>query len=278
MTENAAVEVARVAEEYYDSDAADRFYFTIWGGEDIHIGIYESPREPIQRASRRTVERIAQVLAPEPGARVLDLGAGYGGAARYLVDAWDCRVDCLNISEVQNRRNQELTAKQGMSHAIEVIHASFEDIPRPNASYDAVWSQDAFLHSGARQRVLAEVKRVLRPGGSLIFTDPMQADSCPPGVLGPILTRIHLHDLGSFAWYRREARKLGFSEVRSIDLTEQLVRHYSRVHEELSSRYDEMVRLSHEDYVDRMLTGLTHWIEGGKSGHLAWGILHFRAP
>jgi sarcosine/dimethylglycine N-methyltransferase len=278
VTDGATRKVAQVAEEYYDSDAADRFYATIWGGEDIHIGIYESPSEPIQRASRRTVERLAQVLSPEPGARILDLGAGYGGAARYLVDAYDCRVDCLNISEVQNRRNQQLTAALGMSHAIEVIHASFEDIPRPDGCYDAVWSQDAFLHSGARRRVLAEVERVLRPGGSLIFTDPMRADDCPEGVLGSILERIHLSDLGSFAWYREEARKLGFVEVRTIALTEQLVRHYSRVREELASRYDAMVRLSHKDYVDRMLTGLSHWIDGGKRGHLAWGILHFRAP
>jgi len=126
--------------------------------------------------------------------------------------------------------------------------------------------------------VLAEVERVLRPGGSLIFTDPKQADDCPEGVLGSILERIHLSDLGSFAWYREEARKLGFVEVRTIVLTEQLVRHYSRVREELASRYDAMVRLSHKDYVDRMLTGLSHWIDGGKRGHLAWGILHFRAP
>lgn len=35
------------AEAYYDSPDADSFYFTIWGGEDIHIGMYESDDEPI---------------------------------------------------------------------------------------------------------------------------------------------------------------------------------------------------------------------------------------
>lgn len=279
MTESVSVaEVARVAEDYYDSDPADRFYANIWGGEDIHVGIYRSAEEPIATASRRTVERIARLLAPTPGQRILDLGAGYGGAARYLIRDYDCRVDCLNISEVQNRRNQKLTALQGLSHALEVIHASFEAVPRPDRTYDAVWSQDAILHSGDRRKVLEEVRRVLKPGGSFIFTDPMQADDCPPGVLQAVLDRIHLSTLGSFAWYRKVATELGFTEADSVDLTPHLVRHYSRVREELTARYDRMVELSTRDYVDRMLSGLGHWVEAGKKGYLAWGILQFRAP
>ncbi|MFB6261723.1 MAG: SAM-dependent methyltransferase, partial [Thiohalorhabdaceae bacterium] len=47
-----AVETAR---EYYNSEDADTFYFTIWGGEDLHIGMYQSEDEPIFDASVRTV-------------------------------------------------------------------------------------------------------------------------------------------------------------------------------------------------------------------------------
>jgi sarcosine/dimethylglycine N-methyltransferase len=139
-----------------------------------------------------------------------------------------------------------------------------------------VWSQDAILHSGNRERVLKEVHRVLRPGGQFIFTDPMQADDCPPGVLEAVLARIHLQSLGSFQFYREALDGLGFEEVRCVPLTEHLVRHYSRVRVELSSRYDEMVRVSTKAYVDRMIEGLGHWIEAGRRGHLSWGILHFR--
>ena len=37
-------EAASTAANYYDSDDADRFYAGIWGGEDIHIGLYEIGR------------------------------------------------------------------------------------------------------------------------------------------------------------------------------------------------------------------------------------------
>nr|MBA2442576.1 SAM-dependent methyltransferase [Rubrobacter sp.] len=32
-----------------------------------------------------------------------------------------------------------------------------------------------------------------------------------------------------------------------------------------------------QEYIDRMKKGLGHWVDGGRGGHLAWGIFHFRA-
>ena len=71
------------ARDYYNSDDADNFYFMIWGGEDIHIGIYTSPDEEIVTASRRTIELMAVQVEPiSAEAQILDLGAGFGGASR----------------------------------------------------------------------------------------------------------------------------------------------------------------------------------------------------
>src|SRR5690606_30843464 len=159
---------------------------------------------------------------------------------------------------------------------ISVVYGNFEELPFEPQQFDVVWSQDAILHSGNRGRVLDEVARVLRPGGVFIFTDPMQADDCPPAVLGPVLERIHLDTLASFAFYREQLASRGFDEVEVLDLREQLLRHYTRVREELTKQRDELLRHASSAYVDRMLTGLGHWIEAGSKGYLAWGILQFR--
>jgi cyclopropane fatty-acyl-phospholipid synthase-like methyltransferase len=279
MTASRAVAVARIAEQYYDSTEADEFYWNIWGGEDIHIGLYNEQTASICEASRRTVKRIAATLSSlSASTRVLDLGAGYGGAARLLAETYGASVCCLNLSETQNRRNRELNRRRGLADKVGVVHGTFEDIPRPESSFDVVWSQDAILHSGDRRRVLSEAARVLVPGGQLVFTDPMQADDCPAGVLGPVLDRIHLESLGSFAGYRALARDAGLREVECIDLSEHLVRHYARVREELLLRYDQMVALSTAGYVERMIQGLSHWIRAGRKGYLAWGILRFCRP
>lgn len=269
-----AVQVAR---DYYNSDDADNFYYEIWGGEDIHIGLYESESEPIAAASERTVATMATRLSLlRSDSRVADFGAGYGGSARWLASRFGCNVSCVNLSEVQNIRNREITAAAGLSHLIEVHDASFETAPLEDDSHDYVWSQDSFLHAGDRARVLREIDRVLKPGGECIFTDPMQADDCPPGVLQPVFDRLHLDSLGSFAFYRAEAERLGWSEMGVEDLTPQLVNHYSRVRQELAARRSQLVDRISEQYVDRMLQGLMHWVDAGTKGHIAWGILHFR--
>ena len=269
-----AAAVAEVAEQYYDSDDADRFYFNIWGGEDIHIGLYESPRQSVREASRATVERMAdQLEAVKPSTHILDIGAGYGGAARYLARRFGCRVTCLNLSETQNRRNVELTRSAGLEERVHVVHGNFEALPFADNTFDVVWSQDAILHSGDRARVLGEVARVLRRSGEFLFTDPMQAEDCPSGVLQAVLSRIHLDSLGSVPFYREQLSAVGFGKFKFIDLTPQLARHYGRVHEELSARYTEMIQLVSKQYAERMLAGLQRWVDAGNRGHLSWGIL-----
>jgi len=273
-TKSDAVELA---EAYYDSSEADAFYQTFWGGQDIHIGLYHGEEESITDASRHTVASMAaRLVGVNETSRVLDLGAGYGGSARYLADQFGCRVTCLNLSETQNTLNRRLTDEAGLTDRIRVVHGNFENIPEPDDSYDIVWSQDAILHSGNRTQVLDEVRRVLVTGGQFIFTDPMQSDNCPDGVLQPILDRIQLTSMASFEFYRSELGARGFEEAETEPLTDQLRMHYRRIRQALQDSYDEAVKLSGQTYVDNMIKGLQNWVDGADRGYLAWGIMDYR--
>lgn len=266
----------QTARDYYNSADADAFYAEIWGGEDIHVGIYASADEPIRDASIRTVDHLAQRLEPlDEHTKVLDIGAGYGGAARRIAKMHGCHVTCLNLAEAENERNRAFTKDAGLKDKITVLDGSFEDIPAEADSFDAVWCQDAILHSGDRVRVLKEVNRVLRHGGKFVFTDPMRSDDCPEGVLDPILARIHLPDLGSPGFYKGQAEKLGWRDLGYQDMTDQLTRHYTRVLETTEAEADRLKGKVSPEYIERMKAGLRHWIEGGKAGHLAWGVFLF---
>lgn len=275
---NKAQRVAQTAEAYYDSEEADEFYLRIWGGEDIHIGLYESADDTIANASRRTVAAMADaIVMPLDEKRVvLDIGSGFGGPARYLARRFGSRVVCLNISEVENERNRKINREQGVAHLISVCHGAFENIPAEDASIDLVWSQDAILHSADRERVIAEVSRVLRPRGELIFTDPMQVDDCPPKVLQAVYDRIHLDSLASLCFYRATTLRHGFAEVSVQPMPNQLRNHYGAVQAQLKARYEEMIDVASREYVDRMLIGLKNWLEAADRGYLDWGILHFQ--
>ena len=269
-----AQQAESTARSYYDSEDADTFYSSVWGGEDIHVGLYETPDEEIAAASRRTVARMGEIAGIGSGTEVLDLGAGYGGAGRQLAARLGAKVVCLNLSDVENDRNRRLTAEQGLDQLVSVRTGSYEEVPLPDASVDVVWSQDAFLHSGDRDTVLDEAVRVLRPGGQIVFTDPMAVDGVDPSSLTPILERIQLSTMATPGFYTGGLEKRGLTGVRFHDHAGQLPTHYRRVREELVAREAELSRAISTDYITKMKAGLQHWVDGGNAGNLTWGIFH----
>ena len=270
--------IVETARDYYNSEDADHFYSQIWGGEDIHIGLYNKTHESISEASHRTVKTMAKRLPNlTAGCQILDIGSGYCGAARYLAKTYHAEVTALNLSNVENERARLLNTEAGLASLITVHDGSFEKLPFESADtlahgFDILWSQDAILHSGNRQQVFAEAYRVLKPGGYFVFTDPMQADNCPEGVLQPILNRIHLNSLGSPSYYHQITTALGFKVIDFDDHTNQLITHYQRVLDETEAHSDTLKQKVSKDYLERMKAGLKHWIAGGKAGHLTWGI------
>ena len=268
------VEVAR---SYYNSEDADNFYYRIWGGEDLHLGIYEEPNEDIYTASRRTIDQMASRASRIDGqTRVIDLGGGFAGSARHLAKKYGCHVTVLNLSEAENERGRKMNREQGLDHLIDVVDGSFDHIPFDDNHFDIVWSEDAILHSDKRQKVVEEAARVLKPGGEFIFTDPMQTDNCNEQVLKPIYDRINLSSLGSPSFYRQACKKYGFQEQSFQEMPDQLATHYQRVLEETEQNEDKLDGYVSKQYIENMKAGLRNWVKGGREGNLTWGIFHFK--
>ena len=265
--------------EHYESQDADQFYLRVWAGEDIFIGIglYETVGDSVYNACRATVAKMAALLHHRrPGTRGLELGSGYGAAARYLVKELGFQIDCLNLSLVQNIQNRQINQARSLEDRIRVVEGSFEDIPFGAASYEVVWSQDSFIHSANRRRALDEVGRVIKPGGDFVFTDLIQQEDCPPEVLEPVLARFHLDSLGTVKFYREAAIELGWHELQVIDLSGHLVTHYERLLQELEQRYENLLGEFSEEYLKGVRHGIQNWVSAGKEGHLKWAMFHYR--
>ncbi len=276
MNDQNTVRAADAARGYYESADVDGFYASVWGGEDIHTGIYARPHEAIGAASRRTVERVAAKAADllGPGRSVLDMGSGYGGAARYLAATFGCRVVAVNISESQNQRHRETNAARGLDTLIEVVTGSFNDVPVPDGSFDVVWSQEALCHSGDRAKTLGEAARVLKPGGALVFTDVMATEDAPAEELAPLAERLAMGEFATPGLYRALLGELGLLPARFEDLSEHLLTHYVRLTEEVQQHADELAKVISPGYLDRLRENLPLWVRACRSGHLVWGIFH----
>jgi len=268
------VETAR---EYYNSQDAHNFYYTIWGGEDLHLGIYKTEDEDIYTASRRTIDTMASYADKiDENTKIIDLGGGFSGSARHLAQKYGCHVTVLNLSETENERGRKMNKEQGLDHLIEVIDGSFDDIPFSDETFDIVWSEDAILHSDDRRKVIQETARVLKPGGDLIFTDPMQTEDCDEEVLKPIYDRINLSSLGSPKFYRETCKEFGLKEQTFNEMPDQLTLHYARVLDETEKNEHKLEGVVSKEYREHMKEGLRSWVKGGKEGNLTWGIFHFK--
>ncbi len=266
-----------IARSYYNSPDAHNFYYRVWGGEDLHLGIYKSADEDIYTASRRAVDRIAGCVDRiDENTKVIDFGGGFSGSARHLAKKFGCHVTVVNLSETENDRGRKMNREQGLNHLIEVVDGSYDAVPFEDGSFDVVWSEDAILHSGNKEKVISEAARLLKPGGDLVFSDPMQTDHCDEKVLQPVYDRIKLSSLASPATYKELAKKAGLKEVNFEQLQDQLVLHYSRVLEETEKNEEELLEYVSREYLENMKKGLKYWIEGGKADNLTWGIFHFK--
>ncbi|MFD4396736.1 SAM-dependent methyltransferase [Kitasatospora sp. NPDC058478] len=279
MPHGSAASSEEATRSYYGTADVDAFYDAVWGGENIHTGIYARADASVADASRHTVEQTADKVGDlvRAGSSVLDLGSGYGGPTRYLAERFGCRVIALNLSDTQNQRHRATNAERGLDHLIEVVTGSFHDIPYPDRSFDVVWSQEAFCHSGDRPRLLSEAVRVLKPEGALVFTDVMAAEDTPAAALRAAVSRLGVDALATPHFYRRALAGLGLSHTDFDDRSDQLLSHYEHITEETRRREQELRRIISPAYVDSLLANLPLWVAAARREELRWGVFHCRA-
>jgi SAM-dependent methyltransferase len=158
---------------------------------------------------------LAAALALAPDARVLDLAAGTGKLTRALLAAG---LDVVAV-EPQGPLRETLIASVG---AERVLSGLAEDIPLSSASVDAVTVADAF-HWFNHATALAEIHRVLRPGGGLavLVTVPDWSGATWAQELGQLMATLRPeHPQFEGPPWQQSVRDSGaWSEPREIGVT-----------------------------------------------------------
>src|SRR3954454_10072739 len=149
-----------------------RIYDATWGR--VFSALYDSLFKASEEAGLRDMRR--QALASATG-RTLDLGAGTGANLGLYPDA----VGELVLAEPDPHMLRQLREKVSASNTnAEVIDASAEALPFEDDSIDTVAFTLVLCTVERPEVALAEVARVLKPGGRMLFLEHVRADE--PGL------------------------------------------------------------------------------------------------
>ncbi len=120
------------------------------------------------------------------GQRVLEVGCGHGGGASYLTrtlhPASFTGLDLNPAAIAFCRKRHKLPG-------VDFVHGDAERLPFPDQSFDTVINLESSAAYPHFSRFLAEVARVLRPGGHFLYADLRPATASPSGMLR--WTRLH---------------------------------------------------------------------------------------
>ena len=160
--------------------AASRHYDANYGNfqTDLYAQIrHDAFGEDIGQSSWLTADEQDKFLGwlnLSSGHTLLDIACGSGGPVLRIAERTGCAVVGVDVHEQAIATANSLAAQRGLTERarFQVADATAE-LPFPDASFDAITCIDAINHLPNRPRVIADWARLLKPGGRLVFTDPI---------------------------------------------------------------------------------------------------------
>ncbi len=207
---------AAVARHY---DELDTFYRRIWG-EHLHHGLWVTGRESRLTAVRQLVDVVAAEAGIDAGDEVLDVGSGYGAAARQIALDYGADVTAITVSPVQHQA--ALSARPAKANPTYLLGDWLQN-DLPSDRFDAVYSIECASHVGDVHRFFREANRVLRPGGRLVVCAWTATEGAPPWqvrhLLEPICRNGRLAHLSTMTEYVDACERAGLVLSEFRDLT-----------------------------------------------------------
>ncbi|MCC7169986.1 MAG: methyltransferase domain-containing protein [Planctomycetes bacterium] len=179
--------------------------------------------------------------------RVLEVASGSGGPAVFLAELCGARVTGIELNALGVATARKRAAAHGVDERVTFVEAdACAKLEFPDRAFDAIVCIDSACHFADRPAVLKEWQRVLAPGGSVLFTDPVV-------VTGPVSSEelAIRSSIGSFLFVppmlnERWIAEAGFEAIASEDVSANAALVSSRWRDARAADREALVRIEGE--------------------------------
>ncbi len=207
----------------------------------------DGPDYTVADAQRDKLDLVCRKVGLAPGARLLDVGCGWGSLTLHAAQAHGARVTAVTISTEQKAFVDARVRERGLGDRVEVRLQDYRDVA--DGPYDAVASLEMGEHVGQGNypTYVAALRRAVRPGGRVLVQQMSRRGRHPGG--GPFIESfiapdMHMRPLGETV----ELIEAGGLEVRDVHaMREHYVRTVQAWTETFEEHWDEAVALVGEE-------------------------------
>ncbi|WP_435010873.1 methyltransferase domain-containing protein [Tundrisphaera lichenicola] len=226
----------------------------------------------VSTGGHETTEYLCSKLGDSlrPGARVLDVGSGIGGAAFHLAKKYGAVVTGVDLSpemiNIALDRAREADAPPTVTSILgDVLTYPFED------KFDIIWSRDALMHLPDKPGLFSRLYDLTAPGGQLVITDYAKGvgDRSPEFRSYIEKTGYHVVDPAS---YGKLLEGAGYVDVEVEDATDRFVEILERELALLASNRQDFLNSFSEEDLNYLVDRWKMKVGFCQAGDMKWGI------
>ncbi|UCC92915.1 MAG: methyltransferase domain-containing protein [Thermoplasmata archaeon] len=244
---------------FYESDIVRRVL-----GDAFHPG------------GERMTLRLGNVLELGPDTRVLDVACGTGGTTIALAKGFGCHVTGMDLGSANLERARARAEEEGVAHLTEFLTMDAEALDFPDGSFDAVVSECALCTFTDQPGALAEVHRVLRPGGTIGITDVIVERELPERARTVLFQVACISGAMPRQGYVDALEAAGFSDISHedhsyavaelLDKAERMLAGWRFAEQMYGVDLEAFTGMTQEE-AGEMLAGARGWVDAGDLGY-----------